>query len=67
MVVELVGGEVAQGLVGTDGLIDVIPGEEGMLEAAEVSGQFLDVIELVVVSAEGAFDPAVYPGGSWAG
>ncbi len=59
MVVELVGGKVAEGLVRTDGLIDVIPGEKGMLQAVEVSGQFLNVIELVVVGAEGAFDPAV--------
>ncbi len=49
----------------TDGLVGLIPGEQGVLQPAEFSGQFMDVIELVV-GAEGAFDPAVSLGG-WAG
>ncbi len=51
--VELIGGEVAEGLVGTAGFVALVPGEEGGLEPAAVGGQIVDVVELVVVGAEG--------------
>src|SRR3972149_11431004 len=59
LLVELVRGEVAEGLVGTAGFVEAGPGGEGGLQPAEVSGPFLDVVELVVVGTEGAFDAAV--------
>ena len=40
-------------------LVAVVPGEQGVLEPGEVSGEVVDVVELVVVGAEGAFDAAV--------
>jgi hypothetical protein len=57
--VELIRGEVAEGLVQAPGLVAVVPGEQGVLEPAEVSGQIVDVVELIVVGAEGAFNTAV--------
>jgi hypothetical protein len=39
--------------------VAVVPGEERVLEPAEVSGQVVDVVELVVVRAEGTFDASV--------
>jgi len=37
----------------------VVPGKESGLDAVEVGGQIVDVIELVVVGTEGAFDASV--------
>jgi hypothetical protein len=50
---------MADGLVEAPRFVAVVPGEERVLEPAEVSGQVVDVAELVVVSAEGAFDASV--------
>src|SRR3972149_11041807 len=53
------GGEIAERLVEAPRFVAVVPGEEGVLEPAKVSGQVVDVVELVVIRAEGAFDAAV--------
>ena len=57
--VELAWGEVAQGLVRAPGVIAKVPGEEGSDQIGEADGPFVDVVELIVVCAEGAFDAAV--------
>src|SRR3972149_11165522 len=57
--VELIWGEIAERLVQSPGLVAVVPGEEGVLEPAEVGGQIVDVVELIVVGPKGAFDASV--------
>jgi hypothetical protein len=57
--VELIWGEVAKRLMQAPGLVTLVPGEQGILEPAEFSGQIVDVVELVVVGTERAFDAAV--------
>ena len=57
--VELIWGEIAERLVQSPGLVAVVPGKEGGAEPAEVSGQVVDVVELIVVGPEGAFDAPV--------
>ena len=57
--VELIGGEIAERLVEAPRFVAVVPSEEGVLEPAKVSGQVGDVVELIVIRAEGAFDVAV--------
>ena len=54
--VELVGCEVTEGLVRSAGFIAVVPGEECAVKAAQVSGEFVEVVELIIVGAEEAFD-----------
>ena len=65
--VELVGGEVSERLVEAPRLVAVVPGEQGVPEPAEISGQIVDVVELVVVRPKRAFDATVALGGSRAG
>ena len=59
MFVELVGGEIAEGLVWPIRFVPLVPGEESVFEGGAVFGQVVDVVELVVVGAEGAFDAPV--------
>ena len=58
MLVELIWGEIVERLVEAPGFVAVVPGDEGVLEPAEVGGQIVDVVELVVVRAKRAFDAA---------
>ena len=68
MLVELVGSEVSKRLVEAPRLVTVVPGEQGVLEAAEVGGQVVDVVELIVVGPGGkSVRCARYPAGSTAG
>jgi len=59
LLVELVWSEVAERLMEAPGFVAVVPGEEGGAEPAEISGQVIDVVELIVVGAEGTFDASV--------
>src|SRR6266508_2804833 len=59
LLVELVWSEVAERLVEAPGFVAVVPGEECGAEPAEISGQVVDVVELIVVGAEGAFDASI--------
>src|SRR6266446_3829993 len=48
LLVELIWGEIVERLVQAPGFVAAVPGEQGVLEPAEVSGQIVDVVELVV-------------------
>ena len=43
MLVELIWGEIVERLVEAPGFVAVVPGDEGVLEPAEVGGQIVDV------------------------
>ena len=59
VLVELLGGEIAQGLVRAHGLIDSIPGQESGFQPAQVGGQFFHLVELLFVGAEAPLHLAV--------
>ena len=44
--------------MGATGLVTMVPSDEGAVEPAQISRQFMEVVELLVVGAEGAFDAA---------
>src|SRR3972149_5170255 len=63
---ELLRGEVVEGLVGADGVVDSLPGAQLLVELGEQPGAGGDPIELLRVSALGAFDAAVeFRGAGW--
>src|SRR3970040_1318537 len=59
ILVELLWGPVAQGLVRSHSLVDVVPGQEGCLQPAQVGGQLLHLVELLLVGAEAPLNTSV--------
>ena len=59
------GGEVAEGLVGADGMVGMLPGAEFSVQGGqgEVGGG--DLVELLGVRTPSAFDVAVEFRGTW--
>src|SRR5262249_10570905 len=58
---ELQGGEVAEGLVGADGVIDLLPPSELGVERRHRPGTVRDFVELFGMGPLGAFDMAIEP------
>jgi len=56
---ELLGREVAQSLVGTDGIVGSFPGFEFSVELGDGERASIDLIESLGVSTVGPLDPAV--------
>jgi hypothetical protein len=61
---ELVRGEVVEGLVRADGVVDSFPSEEFLIERGDFCGVRSDLVKLFGVGAMGAFDGAVEFGGA---
>src|SRR3990172_9365786 len=67
--------EVAQGLVGPHRFVDLVPAEKGSLQPAQIDGQLLHLVELLLIGAEAPLHPSASlragsarcPGGSWDG
>jgi hypothetical protein len=62
---ELLGGELAEGLVGADGVVDGFPGDELAIEGWDVHGWGLDLVELLGVSSLSPLDGAIELGRAW--
>ena len=56
---ELGGGEVAEGLVGADGMVGMLPGLEFAIQGGDFESTGGDLIELLGVRTISAFDVAV--------
>ena len=61
---ELLGSQVAEGLVRADGVIDFFPLPQFAVEGVEVQGIGMDLIELLGVGAVDALDRAIEFGGA---
>ena len=56
---ELMGGEVAQGLMGSNGVVGPLPCLQFLVQGGHLQGELHDFIELLRVGALGAFHGAV--------
>ncbi len=61
---ELVGSEVTQGLVGPDGVVDVLPGQELLVQGGHLRRELHNLIELLRMGALGPLHTAVELGGA---
>ena len=59
MMEELKGSEVAEGLAGAYGLVDLLPVAKGLVERAHIQVAVVDLIELLRVGALGHFHMAI--------
>ena len=61
VVIELVRGLVTQGLMWEHRLAGAVPGQENLLQPAQISGEVLHLLDLLLVGAEASLNAPVAP------